>query len=265
MFLYEKNLLSVKHSRKAVRLQLLQAAKENPEKIVRLLVREKNARVRAEQLAEVDEITHILLNKRGWRHVLKKEGYHLARHREQFAMLFMDMDTLKKVNDTFGHDMGTRYIKIFAEVLHETMRPEDTLCHPQGDEFWAMMPKVTLHEVEEYRDKLVEKFQEYMEALKPDHEFYAAFKSFPHIGPSIGIAHKKWSEEEKEYLMEGSKSETIDKVYKAMGDVLKVADIDLYRVKKIRKLNAKSGRNALSNVKILTNSFRLLRFNSWFT
>src|SRR5258706_5843233 len=159
MFLYEKNLPQVKSKKRAVRRELLQMASDNPDKLVGLLVREKNARVKAERIAEIDEITKILLNKRGWRHVLKKDGYHLARHREQFAILFMDMDNLKKVNDTFGHHMGTRYIKIFADVLNQTMRPEDTTAHPQGDEFWAMMPRVKKEEAEEYRDMLVDSFQ----------------------------------------------------------------------------------------------------------
>ncbi len=230
-------------------------ASDNPDKLVGLLVREKNARVKAERIAEIDEITKILLNKRGWRHVLKKDGYHLARHREQFAILFMDMDNLKKVNDTFGHHMGTRYIKIFADVLNQTMRPEDTTAHPQGDEFWAMMPRVKKEEAEEYRDMLVDSFQSKLDGLDKDDEFYRVAQTFPHIGPSIGIAQKRWSDEERDYLMEGSREVTIEKVYQAMNDILKVADEDLYRVKRLRKMKAKAKKGAFTRVKAFVNPF----------
>ncbi len=260
MLLYEKNLPSITENSADLKLQLLQLASDNPNKLVKLFVRERNARIKAERLAEVDEITHILLNKRGWRHVLKKEGYHLARHREQFAIFFMDMDNLKKVNDTFGHEMGTRYIKIFAEVLNETMRPEDTTAHPQGDEFWAMMPRIKREEAEEYRDKLVVNFQIKLDALDKDDEFYRVAQTFPQIGPSVGIAHKRWSDEEREYLMNGTREETINKVYIAMSDVLKVADEDLYRVKKRRKMEAKTNKRAFTRMKTYVNPSALFHF-----
>lgn len=261
MFLYEKIPLPVKN--KDIRRELLCLASNNPDKLVRAFVREKNARVMAERIAEIDEITKVLLNKRGWRHVLKKEGYHLARHREQFAIFFMDMDSLKKVNDTFGHHMGTRYIKIFADVLNQTMRPEDTTAHPQGDEFWAMMPKVEMDEAQEYRGKLVTRFQAKIDGLDKNDEFYRVAQTFPQIGPSIGIAHKKWSDEERDYLMEGSREATIEKVYQAMNDVLKVADVDLYRVKKLRKQKAIGKNIMVSKLNVLAKSFRILNFNIW--
>jgi diguanylate cyclase (GGDEF)-like protein len=259
--LYEKPLSPVKNKNAQLKDILLATASSDPKKFVRMYLKEKNARIEAERLAETDEITKFLLNKRGWRHVMKKEGYHLARHGEQFAMLFIDLDTLKKVNDTFGHHMGTKYIKLFAEVLDKTLRPEDTTSHPQGDEFFAMMPRIKKEEAEEYRDKIVENFQVKLESLDKDDDFYLVFHTFPTIGPSVGIAHKIWTYDERKEIMEGSREESIKKVYSAMNDVLKLADKDLYVVKYARKQKAKANLGRLARVKVFTQTFKFFNYS----
>jgi len=102
-----------------------------------------------------------------------------------------------------------------------------------------MMPRVRREEAEEYRERLVSNFQIKLDALDKDDEFYRVAQTFPTIGPSIGIAHKKWDEHERQYLMEGTKEQTIKKVYEAMNEVLNEADEDLYKVKKLRKAKKK--------------------------
>ncbi len=206
--------------------------------LLQLYLKEHEARVKAERLSEVDDITELLLNKRGWRQAIKEEGFHAVRHKEQFAVLFIDLDNLKLVDDTFGHEKGTVYIKLFAKVLDETLRPEDIKAHPQGDEFFAFLPKVTNSEVEEIRDQLVWNFDEAVKKLKPHDELYEASRSIA-IGPSVGIAHKTWAEEERRSILKSARKKAVQEVSEIIREVLKKADKDSYKMKEIRKGGAR--------------------------
>lgn len=61
-------------------------------------------------------------------------------HGEHFALLFMDLDHFKSINDTYGHDQGDEAIRYIAQHL-KAMLPEGTfLCRRSGDEFIAVIP-----------------------------------------------------------------------------------------------------------------------------
>jgi len=58
-----------------------------------------------------------------------------ARHRESLALLLVDMDDFKLVNDSFGHDAGDKLIKAVGELLSRSLRRADTVARLGGDEF----------------------------------------------------------------------------------------------------------------------------------
>ncbi|MGD2054597.1 MAG: EAL domain-containing protein [Gammaproteobacteria bacterium] len=58
-----------------------------------------------------------------------------ARHRESMALLLVDMDDFKLVNDSFGHDAGDKLIKAVGELLSRSLRRADTVARLGGDEF----------------------------------------------------------------------------------------------------------------------------------
>lgn len=63
----------------------------------------------------------------------------MARHRQPVAVLFIDLDGLKHVNDTYGHAAGDRLIIGFAEHLRASVRPSDPIARVSGDEFVVLL------------------------------------------------------------------------------------------------------------------------------
>jgi diguanylate cyclase (GGDEF)-like protein len=89
---------------------------------------------RARRDAEVDALTG-LLNRRGWDRYLQREEERFRRFGDPACVVVIDLDRLKVVNDTQGHDAGDRYIRRAAEVLAGIVRDADVLARLGGDEF----------------------------------------------------------------------------------------------------------------------------------
>jgi diguanylate cyclase (GGDEF)-like protein/PAS domain S-box-containing protein len=75
------------------------------------------------------------------------------------ALLFIDLDHFKKINDTLGHHVGDKVLKVVAERLKAKLRREDTLARLGGDEFTIIIED--LRQVQETQ-KLAEKIQQVM-------------------------------------------------------------------------------------------------------
>ena len=69
------------------------------------------------------------------------------RHNRSFAVLFLDLDKFKNINDTLGHDIGDRFLKKVSSRLQNCVRESDTIARLGGDEF-----AIILNEIEEYQD-----------------------------------------------------------------------------------------------------------------
>ena len=65
-----------------------------------------------------------------------------ARHRESLALLLVDMDDFKLVNDAFGHDAGDKLIKAVADLLSRSLRRADTVARLGGDEFAVIVENI---------------------------------------------------------------------------------------------------------------------------
>ena len=70
------------------------------------------------------------------------EGQRL--NKEALAVISIDLDNFKKVNDSYGHAVGDRVLARIAEVIRKQFRQMDTLARYAGDEFVAIMPMASL-------------------------------------------------------------------------------------------------------------------------
>ena len=107
------------------------------------LEHEIQERLRAEaevrQLSVTDELTG-LYNRRGF-FLLAEQQLKIARRTQtSYFILFADLDGLKNINDTFGHEMGDRVIVDTGQILKETFREADIVARLGGDEFAIFIP-----------------------------------------------------------------------------------------------------------------------------
>jgi diguanylate cyclase (GGDEF)-like protein/PAS domain S-box-containing protein len=116
----------------------------------------QRAQVALQRLASDDELTG-LHNRRGFL-ALAEQSLSLARRAEKpFALVFIDLDGLKKINDTFGHASGDQAISDAALVLSDSFRHCDVLGRLGGDEFAILMVDASEESISIIRRRLAEK------------------------------------------------------------------------------------------------------------
>lgn len=80
------------------------------------------------------------------------------RYNSRFAVIMIDMDRLKYINDNFGHDCGDNILKQSAARLKNILRASDTIARIGGDEFVLLLPNI--NDYESISDKILKHFQE---------------------------------------------------------------------------------------------------------
>ncbi|MFN8225076.1 MAG: diguanylate cyclase [Gaiellales bacterium] len=151
--------------------------------------------------ATTDGLTGVL-NRRSFEDVVRK----LTQEGSSFAVAMADLDHFKQLNDTHGHEVGDRALRLFARVLREAVRADDIVARFGGEEFVLALPRSTA----EQAAKLLERVQVALAAA-------LSHGSVPGFTASYGVA--VWTDDAKN-----------------LDDVIRDADTALYQAKS-------SGRN----------------------
>jgi len=93
-----------------------------------------------------------LLNRRGF----EQEGAACIRRSSVGAVLYLDLNQFKSINDRFGHQAGDALLKAFGHRLEFCLRPEDILGRLGGDEFAIVLPGVPIEDVKHVASRLVQ-------------------------------------------------------------------------------------------------------------
>jgi diguanylate cyclase (GGDEF)-like protein/PAS domain S-box-containing protein len=111
------------------------------------------------QLADHDPLTG-LLNRRRFEQELDRHVAEVARYGPRGALLVLDLDHFKYVNDALGHHAGDELILAVAALLQDRLRATDTLARLGGDEFAVLLPHADAGEAEHVAQTLVRAVRE---------------------------------------------------------------------------------------------------------
>jgi diguanylate cyclase (GGDEF)-like protein/PAS domain S-box-containing protein len=150
---------------------------------------------------------------------LAKALSHAQQHNQMLAVVFLDLDRFKTINDTLGHAIGDLLLKSVVKRLERCVREKDIIARWGGDEFTLLLPEINC------RDDATAIAQRILSALKPG---FKLDKHYLHITSSLGIAV---------FPDDGKDAETL----------LKNADVALYWVKE-------KGRNNYQHYALRLNS-----------
>lgn len=108
---------------------------------VRDITERKLNELKIRQLAYYDTLTN-LPNRRMLLSRLPQVIAQAKRHQRAMAIMFLDLDRFKYINDTLGHDAGDDLLKVVATRLNACVRAEDMVCRQGGDEFVIVLAEV---------------------------------------------------------------------------------------------------------------------------
>jgi len=136
-----KRTLSTSQQQLNVAQQQIKTLTETNVSLRRKSIRLAKKCAQARHFAYHDELTG-LPNRSLLMDRLKQAMVQSARQHKQVALLYIDLDKFKSVNDSLGHAAGDKLLQLVAERLSASIRYGDTACRYGGDEFVVMLPQI---------------------------------------------------------------------------------------------------------------------------
>jgi diguanylate cyclase (GGDEF)-like protein len=131
---------SRKHGKRAIsrRPSAAEAAKTTIRRLRRELAQARRQIEELQASADTDFLLGIP-NRRGFEHELTRALAYIKRYRASGALIVLDVDRLKPINDAFGHAAGDQVLKVIAAVLISQVRSSDVVGRLGGDEFALLL------------------------------------------------------------------------------------------------------------------------------
>lgn len=141
---------------------------------IRLLVDLRNALHRVSELARRDALTG-LLNRRAFVEAGQAEWRRGRRYRTLTALVYIDLDHFKTLNDSRGHEMGDTVLRAVGAALGRAVRETDSVARMGGDEFAVMLPSTAALAAREFAERIQLSLR-------------AALAEFAPVTASLGVA-----------------------------------------------------------------------------
>jgi diguanylate cyclase (GGDEF)-like protein len=146
-------------------------------KQLELLLQETNAQLHDQAIR--DGLTR-LYNRRYLDETLPRELQRASRNRKSIGVIMLDIDHFKRLNDTYGHDVGDTVLRRVAKFLQNNTRSEDIACRYGGEEFTLVLPGATV----EHTRQRAEALREGIARLRMSHQG----RPLESITVSLGVA-----------------------------------------------------------------------------
>jgi diguanylate cyclase (GGDEF)-like protein len=141
----------------------LQHKEHDLQRVNSLLSQLDQARMSLQQVAHYDALTN-LINRRGFNQIFAEKLIEKSSEGGMLAVLFLDIDHFKRINDSLGHDAGDELLKVLADHIKSSVRsPEDVVARFGGDEFCLLIDLQDREEARQLGQRIMLKMKEPVE------------------------------------------------------------------------------------------------------
>ena len=158
---------------------LLEILKTHPYVFVEHLLKPNCFYSRVKHRIWLDPLTGIF-NRRYFENQLSKELQRASRYEHSLAILFIDIDHFKKINDEFGHQTGDAILSDLSQTIERSLRGVDVVARYGGDEFIILLPETKKAQAYKTAQRLLNTIK--------NHDFFKDKLKVKELGVSIGVA-----------------------------------------------------------------------------
>jgi len=159
--------------------QLLKILKIHPYVFVEHLLKPNCFYSRVKHRIWLDPLTGIF-NRRYFENQLSKELQRASRYEHTLAILFVDIDQFKKINDEYGHQVGDKVLDQLSDILERSVRGVDVVARYGGDEFIVLLPETKKSHAIKTAERILKHIKSY--------DFFKDDLKVKDLHVSIGVA-----------------------------------------------------------------------------